>query len=182
MMMLELAGKRLELLRYLPKPSRAFLYGGDPARKRFSEQRDAGRQLGVPVQVLIVHRADKLEGAFAEMAKQKAEGSSSTAFANTSFGPRVAGLALKQRLPTISDGVGFADQGGLLYYGPDTRGLYPRVATTSTGSCAAKPGELPIEQPSKFEFVVNLKTARAIGMSRRAECCSRSTGSWSDRL
>jgi putative ABC transport system substrate-binding protein len=170
MMMLELAGKRLELLRdYLPKLNRvAFLgYGGDPAHKQFSEQtQGAGRRLGIQVQVLIVNKADELEAAFGEMAKQKAEGLVvQPLFANTlGFGPRVAELALKQRLPSISDGAGFADQGGLLYYGPDTRGLYPRVAVYVDRILrGAKPADLPIEQPQKFEFVVNLKTARAIG-------------------
>ena len=77
---------------------------------------------------------------------------------------KVAELAVRHRLPTISDGGGFAEQGGLLYYGPDVRAMYPRVAVYVDRILrGAKPGELPIEQPSKFEFVINLKTARAIG-------------------
>jgi putative ABC transport system substrate-binding protein len=71
---------------------------------------------------------------------------------------------VKHRLPSISDGGGFADQGGLLYYGPDVRTMNPRVAPYVDRILrGAKPGDLPIEQPQKFEFVVNLKTARAIG-------------------
>ena len=170
MMMPELAGKRLELLRdYLPRLTRvAFLaYGGDPAHKQFIQQTvDAGKRLGIAVQVLVVQRAEDLEAAFAEMAKHKVEGLVvQPLFANTlGLGPRVAELAVRHRLPTISDGGGFAEQGGLLYYGPDVRAMYPRVAVYVDRILrGAKPGELPIEQPSKFEFVINLKTGRAIG-------------------
>ena len=170
MMLPELAGKRLELLRdWLPRLTRvAFLgYGPDPAHKQFTEQtQDAGRKLGMQVQVLIVQNADELEAAFAEMVKQKAEGLVvQPLFANTlGLGPRVAALAAKHRLPSICDGGGYADQGGLLYYGPDIREIYPRVALYVDRILrGAKPGDLPIEQPQKFEFIVNLKTARAIG-------------------
>jgi putative ABC transport system substrate-binding protein len=170
MMLPELAGKRLELLRdWLPKLTRvAFLgYGPDPAHKQFTEQtQDAGKKLGMQVQVLIVQKAEELEAAFDEMAKQKAEGVVvQPLFANTlGLGPRIAGLAVKHRLPSICDGAGFAEQGGLLYYGPDPNSMYPRVATYVDRILrGAKPGELPVEQPQKFEFVVNLKTARAIG-------------------
>jgi putative tryptophan/tyrosine transport system substrate-binding protein len=170
MMLPELAGKRLELLRdWLPKLTRvAFLgYGPDPAHKQFTEQtRDAGKRLGMQVQVLIVHKAEELESAFTEMAKQKAEAVVvQPLFANTlGLGPRIAELALKHKLPSISDGGGFADQGGLLFYGPDVRATNPRVALYVDRILrGAKPSDLPIEQPQKFEFVVNLKTARAIG-------------------
>jgi putative ABC transport system substrate-binding protein len=170
MMMPELAGKRLELLRdYLPRLPRvaSLAYGGDPAHKQFIQQTvDAGRRLGIAVQVLVVQRAEDLEAAFAEMANHKVEGLVvQPLFANTlGLGPRVAELAVRHRLPTISDGGGFAEQGGLLYYGPDVRAMFPRVAVYVDRILrGAKPGELPIEQPSKFEFVINLKTARAIG-------------------
>ena len=170
MMMGELAGKRLELMRdWLPKLTRvAFLgYGPDPAHRNFVEQTQAaGRKLGMQVQVVIVQKADELERAFDEMAREKAEGVVvQPLFANTlGMGPRIAELAVKHRLPSISDGGGFADQGGLLYYGPDVRTMNPRVAPYVDRILrGANPGDLPIEQPQKFEFVVNLKTARAIG-------------------
>ena len=117
------------------------------------------------VQVVIVQKADELERAFDEMALEKAEGVVvQPLFANTlGMGPRIAELAMKHRMPSISDGGGFADQGGLLYYGPDVRTMNPRVAPYVDRILrGAKPGDLPIEQPQKFEFVVNLKTARAI--------------------
>ena len=170
MMMPELAGKRLELLRdWLPKLTRvAFLgYGPDPAHKQFMQQtQEAGKKLGMQVQVLIVRKADELERAFADMAREKAEGLVvQPLFANMlGLGPRVAELAVKHRLPSICDGAGFADQGGLLFYGPEPGAINPRVAQYVDRILrGAKPGDLPVEQPEKFEFVANLKTARAIG-------------------
>ena len=171
MMMPELSGKRLELLRdFLPKFSRvAFLgHGGDPAHKQFIQQtEEAGRKLGIQVQVLVVQRPDELDRAFAEMAKQKADALViQPLFVNTlGLGPRLSELAIKGRLPTICDGVGFAEEGGLLYYGPDTRGLYPRVAVYVDRILrGAKPGELPVERPLRFELVINLKTAQQLGL------------------
>lgn len=171
MMMPELAGKRLELLRELvPRFSRvAFLaHGGDPAHKLFVQQtQDAGRKLGVQVQVLVVQRAEEFEGAFAEMAKHKAEALViQPLFLNTlGLGPRLVEFAVKNRLPAISDGVGFAEQGGLLYYGPDTRAYYPRSAVYVDRILrGANPAELPVEQPQSFELVINMKTAQRLGL------------------
>jgi putative ABC transport system substrate-binding protein len=171
MMMPELAGKRLELLRDLvPRLKRvAFLaHGGDSAHKLFVQQtQDAGRTLGVQVQVLVVERAEEFEGAFSAMAKERVDALViQPLFINTlQLGPRLAELAAKNRLPTICDGVGFAEQGGLLYYGPDTRAVYPRVAVYVDRILrGAKPAELPVEQPQKFELVINLKTAQRLGL------------------
>ena len=170
MMMPELAGKRLELLReLLPKFMRvAFLaHGGDPAHKLFVQQtQDAGRRLGVQVQVLVVERAEEFEGAFAAMAKERADALViQPLFINTlGLGPTLTELAVKNRLATISDGVGFAEQGGLLYYGPDTRAYYPRAAVYVDRILrGANPAELPVEQPQRFELVVNTKTAQRLG-------------------
>jgi len=171
MMMPEVAGKRLELLRELvPRLKRvAFLaHGGDSAHKLFVQQtQDAGRTLGVQVQVLVVQRPEEFEGAFAEMSHYKADALViQPLFINTlSLGPRLAELAAKNRLPTICDGVGFAEQGGLLYYGPDTRAVYPRAAVYVDRILrGANPAELPVEQPQRFELVINLKTAQRLGL------------------
>jgi len=171
MMMPELAGKRLELLRdFLPKFSRvAFLgHGGDPAHKQFTQQtQEAGRKLGIQVQVLIVQRPEEFAGAFAEMAKHGAEALViQPLFINTlGLGPRLAELAIVNRLPAICDGAGFAEQGGFVYYGPDTRAFYPRAAFYVDKILrGADPATLPVEQPQKFEMVINLKTARQLGL------------------
>lgn len=171
MMMPELAGKRLELLRdFLPSLKRvAFLaHGGDPAHRRFVEQtREAARKLGVQLQVLVIEKEEQFDGAFAAMVRENADAVIlQPLFVNTLYaGPRLAELAVKHRLPAVSDGVGFADQGGLLFYGPDVRAFYPRIATyVDRVLKGADPATMPIEQPQKFEMILNLKTAQKLGV------------------
>jgi putative tryptophan/tyrosine transport system substrate-binding protein len=78
----------------------------------------------------------------------------------------IAELAIKNRLPTISDGLRLADAGGLIYYGPDQLALWRRIPIYVDRILkGAQPGELPVEQPSKFELVINLKTAKQIGLT-----------------
>ena len=79
---------------------------------------------------------------------------------------RIAGLAAKARLPSIFHISEYADVGGLVTYGPDRADLFRRAATFVDKILkGAKPGDLPIEQPTKFELVVNLKTAKALGIT-----------------
>jgi putative tryptophan/tyrosine transport system substrate-binding protein len=73
---------------------------------------------------------------------------------------------VRNRLPTVSDGGGFAEAGGLLFYGPDQKPMFQRAATYVDKILkGAKPAELPVEQPTKFELVINLKTAKQIGLT-----------------
>ena len=75
----------------------------------------------------------------------------------------IAEIAMKNRLPTISDGLRFADAGGMIYYGPDQLALWRTIPIYVDKILkGAKPGELPVEQPSKFELMINLKTAKQI--------------------
>jgi putative ABC transport system substrate-binding protein len=172
MMMPALAGKRLELLReLLPKLSRvAFLaHGGDPAHTSFIRgTEEAGRRLGVRVQPLVVHRPEEYERAFSAMVSERADALIvQPLFVNTlGQGPRLAELAVANRLPTISDGAPFADQGGLLFYGADPAQAWKRVAVFIDKILkGAKPAELPVEQPRKFNLIVNLKTAKRLGVA-----------------
>jgi putative ABC transport system substrate-binding protein len=81
-------------------------------------------------------------------------------------GRRIADLAARNRLPTISDVNQFAEEGGLMVYGPDRVALFRRAATYVDKILkGAKPADLPVEQPTKFEFVINLKTAKQIGLT-----------------
>jgi putative tryptophan/tyrosine transport system substrate-binding protein len=168
----ELAGKRLELLSEIfPKLSRvAFLaHGGDPSHPQFIKQlQDAAESARLQVQPVVVKGPEEFESAFSAMARERA----GAVIVQPLFagvlgvaGP-IAELAIKNRLPTISDGLRFADAGGLIYYGPDQLALWRRIPIYVDKILkGAKPGELPVEQPSKFELMINLKTAKQIGVT-----------------
>ncbi len=172
MMMPALAGKRIELLREIsPKLSRvAFLgHGDDPSHKIFiRELQEAGSRVGVSVQPVVVRTATEFEGAFAAMKREKAEAVVvQPLFINTlGAGPQLVQLALQHRVPAISDGDGFAEAGGLIFFGPHPLSIYERLATfVDRVLRGAKPGEMPIEQPQRFELVVNLRTAKSLGIA-----------------
>jgi putative ABC transport system substrate-binding protein len=168
----ELAGKRLELLReILPKLSRvAFLaHAGDPSHPQFIKQlQEAAESVRLQVQPMVVKGPEEFESAFTAMARERA----GAVIVQPLFagvlgvaGP-IAELATKNRLPTISDGLHFADAGGLIYYGPDQLALWRRIPIYVDRILkGANPGELPVEQPTKFELVVNLRTAKQIGLT-----------------
>ena len=168
----ELAGKRLELLReILPKLSRvAFLaHGGDPSHPQFTKQiQDAAESVGLQVQPVVVKGPEEFESAFSAMARNRAGAVIiQPLFAGVLglAGP-IAELATKNRLPTISDGLRFAEAGGLIYYGPDQLALWRRIPEYVDRILkGAKPADLPVEQPTKFELEINLKTAKKIGLA-----------------
>jgi putative ABC transport system substrate-binding protein len=168
----ELAGKRLGLLReLLPKLSRvAFLaYGPDPAHKLFvKEAQEAAQTFKIRFQPLVLAGVEEIEGAFAAMKKERA----GALIVQPLFtlvlgqGSRIAELAAKNRIPTISDGAQFAEAGGLMLYGPDQLALYRRAASFVDKILKGrKPADLPVEQPMKFDFVINLQTAKKIGLN-----------------
>jgi len=168
----ELAGKRMGLLReILPKLSRvAFLaHGGDPAHILFiKEAQEAAGRLGMKLQPVVIGGSEEFESAFSAMIKERA-GALVVQPLFIGFllqGRRIADLAAKNRLPTVSDGSQFADAGGLLFYGPHRLDQYRRAAAYVDKILrGAKPADLPVEQPMKFEFVINLKTAKQIGVT-----------------
>lgn len=164
----QLAGKRLQLMKeVMPALSRiAFLaHGGDPAHRLFiKEAQDAAAGFGVRVEPVVVKGPDQFAEAFSTMTHLRAE----ALIVQPLFGPdaRIIGLTAKHRLPAVSDADRFADAGGLIYYGPDRFALYRSLATYIDKILkGAKPADLPVEQPSKFELVVNLKTAKALGIT-----------------
>jgi putative tryptophan/tyrosine transport system substrate-binding protein len=168
----ELGGKRLERLRdLLPTLSRvAFLaYRGDPAHRLFlQEAQDAAARLGMQVQPAVIGRVEEIDSAFAAMMSERAE----AVIVQPLFigalgqGQRIADLAAQHRLPTVSDQRAFAEAGGLLSYGPDALALLRRSAAFVDKILkGAKPGDLPVEQPMKFVLVINLKTAKALGLT-----------------
>ena len=169
-LMTDLAPKELELLiSTVPMAKRiAVLWNPDtpshtPALKAVEE---AGRMLRVQVQPVGARTAAELEGAFAAMARARAQ--AVLVLGNGLFlaeRQRVAELAIKHRLPTMSMQKDVVDAGGLMSYSSNSDDLYRRGAIYVDKILkGAKPADLPVEQPSKFEFVINSRTAKALGL------------------
>ena len=176
----ELAGKRLELLKEaVPKIARvAVLY--DPAlvsgpREMKEDLPIAARALKLTIQPWEVRAADDFERVFAALNKQRADG------LYVSGGPlmninqkRTISFALKSRLPSMYTNRVAVDAGGLMSYGADLADSYRRVAYYVDRILkGAKPADLPVEQPTKFELVINLKTAKQIGVTIPPEVLAR---------
>ena len=168
----ELGGKRLELLKEaVPKIARvAALY--DPAiqpslREVNEALPTAARALGLTVRSWEVRAADDFEKVFAALNKQRPDGLyvSGSPLMNINK-TRTAGFALKSRLPSMYSTTQGVEAGGLMSYGADQADIYRRVAYYVDRILkGAKPADLPVEQPTKFEFVINLKTAKQIGVT-----------------
>ena len=167
----ELAGKRLELLREAVRGlSRvAFLaQGGDPAAAEFvKEMLDAGLKSQIHVEPVFVKDAAEFDAAFIKLVRERVAGLVVQPFFVTAgHGRRIADLAVRHHLPTVSDGYRFAEVGGLIFYGPDRMALDRLVpAYVDRILKGANPADLPVAQPSKFELVLNLKTAKALALT-----------------
>ena len=164
----DLAGKRLELSReLLPGLARiAFLgAGNDPnARTFLDETQAAADSMGVRLQPLFIAGPEEFAAAFAMMIKEQAQ---ALLVQPLFVGHRakLAELAARHGLPMIADQRAFAVAGGLATYGVNRLWLIRRWAFYVDKILkGAKPGDLPVEQPTKFELVINLKTARALGL------------------
>ena len=166
-----LAGKRLELLKEtIPKLSRVALLWNpqDPSSaQQWKESQFAARELGLQLHSLEVSSADKFEGAFKEAIKARSAALAvlTSPFINSHLKP-IADLATKYRLPAVSSREDFVQSGGLMSYGPDRIEPYKRVAWMVDKILkGAKPADIPVEQPMKFELVLNFKTAKALGLT-----------------
>ena len=170
----ELGGKRLELLKEaVPEIARvAVLY--EPAlrfiRMEVKEVLPvAARALGLTIQPWEVRSADDFEQVFAALNKQRPDG----LYVPGSAGPlmsanqkRIVDFTLKSRLPSMYHTKEPVEAGGLMHYGPDLSDSYRRVAYYVDRILkGTKPADLPVEQPKKFELVINLKTAKQIGLT-----------------
>jgi ABC-type uncharacterized transport system substrate-binding protein len=168
----ELNTKRLEILRdAVPKLTRVGLLrtGGNPGRElQLKELRPAAPALKLKLEEIETQPTAKgLESAF-QTAKQKQVDAIMTTTGRRFFAERkrIAELAGKYRLPAIYPEKGFVDEGGLMSYGADTTDLYRRAAVYVDKILkGAKPADLPVQQATKFEFVVNLKAAKQIGLT-----------------
>ncbi len=167
----ELSGKRLELLREIvPAVTRVGVlsnpsHPGEQLDRR--ELRLAAERLGIWLQYLPVKGSADFEHAFAALLRERAEAIVPVPDAVTLFQRnQLAEFALKHRLPTIASWREFTEAGCLMSYGPNLREGYKRLAGYVDRILkGAKPADLPVEQPMKFELVINLKTAKALSLT-----------------
>jgi putative ABC transport system substrate-binding protein len=167
----DLDGKRLELLKEaFPKVARvAFLWNPSGSRGNLplTDMEAAAQALGLKLLSLEVRSLDDFEGAFTRAKREGAQAFITTtgALINTQQ-RRVLDFAAKNRLPAIYHYSEFVEAGGLMSYAPDNADLWRRAADFVDKILkGTKPADMPVEQPKKFEFVVNLKTAKQIGMT-----------------
>jgi len=167
----DLAGKQLELLKEaVPRLVRVGVFWSptDPgSTATFTETKLAAQRLGVQVQSLEVRTTQDFNDAFKAATEGRVQGLRvvSTSLINDQR-TRVVEFANKRRLPSISNNSEWVDDGGLMSYGPNIADLYRRAAVYVDKILkGAKPADLPVEQPTKFELVINLKTAKQIGLT-----------------
>ena len=166
MMTLDIAGKRLELLReVLPNVSRvAFLFR--PSGRHFVEETQlAAQRFGIRIQPVPVEAPqEEFQGAFAAVLRERAQ----ALIVEPIFSRerRIVDFAAKHRLPTISDYRSFPEAGALMSYGTNARELTRRTADYVDKILkGAKAADMPVENPTKLELVINLKTAKALGLT-----------------
>jgi len=167
----ELHPKRLELLKEaFPRISRvAILWTPDQQKQAMKEVEAAGKALGIQIQSVLAVPPYEHESAFSAISRESPDGlivGSSGLTLRPRHRARVIEFTAKRRLPTIYHRIQFVKEGGLMSYGTDRQHLNRRVASYVDKILkGAKPADLPIEQPTKFDFVINLKTAKALGLT-----------------
>ena len=172
LMMAELPGKRLEILKETVPQSTRVAVLANPAATGYTPWMHnltvAARALGLQLHAVEVRGADELDTAFAAMARAGADALmvlSDPALMDTLLG-QVADLATKRRLPAMYDWKMYVEAGGLMSYGPSLPGSHRRAATYVAKILqGANPADLPVEQAAKFELIINLKTAKALGLT-----------------
>ena len=167
----ELVGKQLEILKEMvPKITRVAVLG-NPANAGTAPQlrhaQGAARALKLQLQLLEARGPDEIDSAFAVMIK---EGAGAVVVLVDSMlvdqRTRIADLAARRRLPSVYGLIDFVEAGGLMFYGANDADRFRRAAYLVDRILkGAKPADLPVEQPTKFELVINLKTAKALGLT-----------------
>jgi putative ABC transport system substrate-binding protein len=163
----ELASKTVELIREMLPSARhivALANAPDPFSKPFVEYiQKGGAATGMTVDAKMIRDTEELEAAFREMAKERPD----AVIVQPSLPRRrAAELAMRHRIPAVSVIYGFADEGGLMTYAPSEVEIYRRAASIVDRILkGAKPAQLPVEQPTKFELLINMKTAKALGLT-----------------
>ena len=163
----ELGGKQLELLKEItPRLSRVAVLG--TSEVFFKEAEGPARALGIQLLPPLVKVADDIDDAFRAITKERANGLLMRLQPSlfSAHYKRVAELSVSSRLPSIATTKSWVEAGGLMSYGSDLNFQYRRAAVYVDKILkGAKPAELPVEQPTKFELVINLKTAKQIGVT-----------------
>jgi putative ABC transport system substrate-binding protein len=164
----EVHAKRVQLVKELiPGVSRIAVLAGPSGQLFLADTQAAARALGLQVDVVEVRAADELEAAFSQAARGSAQ--ALVVLPDTVFfaqRQRIGQLAATSRLPTVFELKGYVSVGGLMSYGADLSEQVRRSAVYVDRILkGAKPADLPVEQPTKFELVINLKTAKALGLT-----------------
>jgi len=165
----ELSGKRLALLKEaVPGLTRIALLWNPDVRGNLLDYREtegAARSLGLAFQSVEVSRVEDLDRAFSTLTQGRAQALVLPAGTPALRAP-IMSFVLRNRLPSIAGNRNWTDGGGLMSYGPNSQDMFRRAATYVDKILnGAKPAELPVEQPTKFELVINLKTAKALGLT-----------------
>jgi putative ABC transport system substrate-binding protein len=165
----ELSGKRVELLKQtVPRISRvAVLHDPRQPPNTFKETQIAAQSFALEFQSFAIRNASDVEAAFSAMKKERTDAFMTLPQAVVSFHrKRILELATKSRLPSTHGNREWAEAGGLMSYGPDVNDIFRRAAKYVDKIIrGATPADLPVEQPTKFELVINLKTAMQIGLT-----------------
>ena len=167
----ELAGKRLELFKEaVPKLARVAIIANRShpgEQNEFKQTSDAAQALKLSLQYLSITAPGDFEPAFDAIRKERPGGMLTFPDAFTlARGVQLAGFATNARLPTMFGWKEYVEEGGLMSYGPNLNDSYRRLAQYVDKILkGAKPGDLPVEQPTKFELVINLKAAKQIGLT-----------------
>jgi putative ABC transport system substrate-binding protein len=162
----DLDGKRLELLK-VARVALLWQPGGRRGNLSLTEMEAVAKALGVKLLSLEVRSLDDFEGAFARAKRDGAQALITTTGGRINTQQRrVLDFAAKNRLPAIYHYSEFVEAGGLISYGPDNTDVWRRAADFVDKILkGAKPGDLPIEQPKKFEFIINLNAAKQIDLT-----------------
>ena len=167
----DVSGKRVELLKeVLPKASRVavLLYAGSGTdRDEVQQTEAAARSLKVKIQIVEVRNPSDFQAAYAAMKRETADALILIQSSFTGFHRKqLAELGIKSNMPTMCESARWTEDGCAISYGPDLPYQYQRAAVYVDKILkGAKPAELPVEQPTKFELMINLKTAKQIGLT-----------------
>ena len=167
----EIAGKQLQLLKEMAPAASSVAVLANPTNRSHAafarELKVAARSLGVRLQVLEASSPDQLDGAFAAMTREHV--AALLVLTDSMFlgqRKRIPELAAKSRLPALYSQREFVDEGGLVSYGPSLRDMFHRAAAHVDKILkGTKPSDIPIEQPTKFELVINPRAAQALGLT-----------------